>query len=59
MENFKNYGVQELNNQEINETNGGDLGLALTVIGACIYIYNEWDDYEAGFKEGYESTRNK
>ncbi len=59
MKNLENYGVVSLDCREMKETDGGclGLGLALGVIGACIYVYNGWDDFAAGFSEGYASTQ--
>lgn len=50
MVNLESYGVQELNINEINETSGGWVWIA--VAGAVIYVYNNWGDFEKGFKEG-------
>lgn len=50
-------GLQELGGKDL-RTNGGELiSLAIALIGATIYIYNNWDDFVDGVKEGYEQTR--
>ncbi|WP_294605305.1 lactobin A/cerein 7B family class IIb bacteriocin [uncultured Bacteroides sp.] len=55
MKNFKeNAMMQEMNLQEMKEVNGGfDVGLALAIISAGIYIYNEGGDFIEGFKETF------
>lgn len=46
--------MQEMNLQEMKEVNGGfDIGLALAIISAGIYIYNEGGDFIEGFKETF------
>ena len=47
MKNLKgNAMMQEMNLQEMKEVNGGfDIGLALAIISAGIYIYNEGGDF--------------
>ncbi len=54
MENFKNYGVQELNAKEIKKVNGG---WVIEVIGAAIYLYNEGGDFLSGASAGYNRAR--
>jgi hypothetical protein len=49
---LKKWGVQELN-EEMREVNGGVLPALIAIIGAGIYIYNNWDDFADGFAEGY------
>ena len=53
MKNLENYGVQELNAQEIKETDGGVLGIddiiAGIIIGAAIAIINDCDNFTDGF----------
>ena len=52
------YGMEEMKQQEIADVNGGHpLALALSILGAGIYIYNNIDDFIDGVKEGYERTR--
>lgn len=50
----ENAMMQEMNLQEMKEVNGGlDFGLALAIISAGIYIYNEGGDFIEGFKETF------
>ena len=44
-------GVQELGREELKEVDGGFVWIA--VISAGIYLYNNWDDFKAGFEEGF------
>jgi len=57
MKNLNDFGVQEIDDSERMEINGGSIALALAVAGACIYVYNNWDDFVAGVKEGYASVQ--
>ncbi len=59
MKNLEDYGVQTLESEEVNKTNGGGIGIGtvLAIIGAGIYVYNNWDDFVEGVKEGYASTQ--
>ena len=59
MKNLEDYGVQTLESEEVNKTNGGGngIGTVLAIIGAGIYVYNNWDDFVEGVKEGYASTQ--
>lgn len=60
MKDLKFDGMTELQDAEVMEVNGGEwISLAIALIGAGIYIYNEWDDFAAGFNEGYDASRNK
>jgi hypothetical protein len=54
------YGVNKMRNAEMRNTNGGDGGvsIAIALIGAAIYVYNNWDDFVEGVKEGYRETKN-
>ncbi|MDD3567363.1 MAG: class IIb bacteriocin, lactobin A/cerein 7B family [Bacteroidales bacterium] len=47
---LNNLGVQELDAREMVEVDGGFAWIA--VVGAIIYVYNNWDDFAEGFKEG-------
>jgi len=52
MKNLENYGVIEMNTQEIKETDGGIFGLDDILIGIAIAagaaIINDWDDFKKG-----------
>ena len=50
---LEDYGVQEMENDKMQNINGGWIGTALAIVGAGIYIYNNWDDFAEGFAEGY------
>ncbi len=49
-------GVQEMNAEEMRVTEGGYWQAALALAGACIYVYNEWGDFKAGFKAGWNQA---
>ena len=51
------YGVCEMNESQTRDANGGELlvGTVLAIIGACIYVYNNYEDFAEGFKEGWNS----
>lgn len=49
---LERLGLSELSIEVTKETNGGWWQAALAIIGAGIYIYNNADDFAAGFKEG-------
>ncbi|MGF7138629.1 hypothetical protein [Roseimarinus sediminis] len=57
MKNLELMGVRELDAVEMRNGNGGSIALAIAIAGACIYVYNNWDDLVAGVKEGYNETR--
>jgi len=57
MKKMEKYGLVDLEANELNVINGGGLGLAIAVLGASIYVYNNWDDFVYGLKEGFESTQ--
>jgi len=46
-----NKNVKELSFNEMTEIYGGYWQAALAVMGAAIYIYNNWDDFVRGFKD--------
>ena len=48
-ENLETMGVQEMNASEMKEENGGWLWIAIC---AGVYLYNNWDDFEAGYAKG-------
>lgn len=50
--------MQEMGANEMKEVNGGlPIPAIITVAGACIYIYNNWDDFCEGVKSGWESAK--
>lgn len=54
----KNALVQEMSLEENKQIVGGNPWVvAITFAGALIYLYNNNDDFAAGFKEGYQSTQ--
>ncbi|MBN2763625.1 MAG: hypothetical protein JXR41_11080 [Bacteroidales bacterium] len=50
------YHVTTLEESEATSLNGGWIALAIALVGAGIYIYNNASDFVAGFKEGYKSV---
>ncbi len=52
-------GLVNLNREQLVSSNGGGIGTALAIIGAGIYIYNNWDDFTEGFKEGWNENREE
>ncbi len=56
------FGVRELTLPESKHVSGGGIfgGIAalVTVIGACIYVYNNVDDFIQGVKDGYSGEYN-
>jgi len=55
MKNLENYGVLEMNSQEIKETDGGGFWAAIAVgaIGSFLYeVVNDWDANVAAFNQG-------
>ena len=58
---------RELSPQELISVSGGDpIGTLLkrvspwaALIGIVIYVYDNWDQFADGVKEGYESTQNQ
>ena len=54
--NLTDFGVQEMNAEEMSTMNGGWFSAALAVAGAAIYVYNNWDDFKAGFKAGWQQS---
>jgi len=60
MKNFilNECGVSEISQREMVETNGGWILAAITIIGAVIYVVNNWDDFVEGLQEGYASYHN-
>lgn len=49
MKNLEIMGVQEMNASEMKDADGGWLWIAVCV---GVYLYNNWDDYKAGYAEG-------
>jgi hypothetical protein len=49
--------MKELTEFEMKNLNGGWLGVALAIIGAVIYLYNNKEDFVEGFKEGYQYSK--
>jgi hypothetical protein len=53
-----NCELKELSLDEQKDISGGNPLLAfIAVVGALAYLYNNKEDFVAGFKEGYESVR--
>ena len=53
MKKLENYGVQELNTQEIRETDGG--WFWPIVAGAVVYeIVSDWDNFKDGFASVFD-----
>jgi len=50
------FNVTSLETSETTNINGGWIGLAIALVGAGIYIYNNASDFIVGFKEGYKSA---
>jgi hypothetical protein len=58
---------KELSPQELLSLNGGDpIGTLLrklspwaALAAVVIYVYDNWDQFEEGVKEGYASTQDK
>jgi lactobin A/cerein 7B family class IIb bacteriocin len=44
--------MKELSKNELMEVEGGWWQAALAALGAIIYVYNNWDDFVAGFEQG-------
>lgn len=59
--------LEELSSSELLSVNGGDpIGALLkrfspwaAAVGLTIYIYDNWDKFVDGVKEGYASTQDK
>lgn len=51
-------GVQELTPTEAKATSGGFIAKAIAIVGACIYVYNNWDDLVHGVKDGWNGEYN-
>jgi hypothetical protein len=50
---LNSLGIFELNDNELNDVGAGfGLALALAIVGAAIYLYNNSGDFVKGFKEG-------
>jgi lactobin A/cerein 7B family class IIb bacteriocin len=49
--------LSDLSKEDLKSVQGGWLPLALAIAGAAIYVYNEWDDFKAGFQEGMEDAK--
>jgi len=60
MKNLENSAwMQKMSLNEMQNVNGGWVFAAITIAGAAIYVYNNWDDFCAGVNEGWEAIRNK
>ena len=54
------YGVNEVSIRETIGTNGGGFILsAIAIIGAVIYVVNNWDDFVDGLQEGYAAYQSQ
>jgi len=48
--------VTEMNESQKRDVNGGvDIGTLIAIVGACIYVYNNFDDFKEGFQAGWDS----
>jgi hypothetical protein len=58
MKNLENYGILELNAQEIKEINGGIFGWDDVLVGLAIAagaaIINDWDNFKKGFWSAFK-----
>lgn len=54
---LKKMQLIELTPQEYQNKNGGWIQLALAVVAAAIYVYNNAGDFAEGFKEGQAAAR--
>lgn len=54
---LKSYGIETMSNSEMKEANGGWITQAITLLSVGIYLYNNYDDFAAGFEKGYENAR--
>jgi len=57
MKNLENYGVQEMNAEEIRETDGGSIWVVLGVIASVIAIGAAIDAAAEEFIEGWNNPR--
>jgi hypothetical protein len=48
--------MKELKKNELLKIEGGYWQAVLAAAGACIYVYNNWGDFVAGVKKGWNST---
>lgn len=58
MENLEKYGIQVLDRNEVNKTNGGVFGIDDFLVGvavaAVVAIITDWDDFKSGFASAFE-----
>ncbi len=55
--NLENTGLKEIKECDLNLITGGvAVATVLAIIGAGIYVYNNWDDFVEGVKEGYSQN---
>ncbi|MFV0289623.1 MAG: hypothetical protein ACK5IJ_01795 [Mangrovibacterium sp.] len=46
---------EKIDRKQMKATKGGGLMGALAVMGAVVYVYNNWDDFVSGVKDGWNS----
>lgn len=54
------FGVQEMNAQEIRESNGGSVdpfSLGLGIVALVTYLVDNWDSVKEGFNEGRDDVK--
>ncbi|QQS50986.1 MAG: hypothetical protein IPM71_15635 [Bacteroidota bacterium] len=42
--------LKNLSLEEMSHISGGNIALAISILGACIYIYNNSGDFAAGYR---------
>jgi hypothetical protein len=56
--NLNDLNIKQLSHSETEKVNGGKILGAITVIGAAIYVYNNWDDVKRGLNDGWNKVYN-
>jgi len=54
MKKMENFGVQELNSNELKQTSGGFLGIALAIVGTAAAVYGT--AMVAAYYTGYQNA---
>ena len=49
------YGVEEMDEVQMNEVNGGGWGIALAVVALALYLYDNRDSFSEGFEQGMKA----
>ncbi|WP_408029222.1 hypothetical protein [Tenacibaculum xiamenense] len=58
MKNLENFGVKELNQEELKNNNGGDFGISLVVAGIALTLAalnTDWDKVGEDISNGWHS----